>query len=136
MPASLQGDLGLPVTGRTGRRGGVETGRRAAVAIPALPTTSSDEVLRHAPDGLAVIDAEARFVDANPAAVLLCGLDPDAVAGAPSPFPPPDEPGTARTGELTVTWEPATGQRREFAYVLARVPGRPRWIASFRDVTE
>ena len=92
-------------------------------------------MVRHAPDGLAVIDAEARFVDANPAAVLLCGLDPDAVAGAPSPFPAPDDAASARAGELTVAWEPATGQRREFAYVLAPVPGRRRWIVSFRDVT-
>ena len=63
----------------------------AGVGLSTDPTTSNDEVVQHAPDGLAVIDAEARFVDANPAAVVLCGLDPDAVAGAPSPFPPPDD---------------------------------------------
>lgn len=100
------------------------------------PTTSDDEVVRHAPDGLAVIDAEARFVAANPAAQALCGLDPDAVAGAPSPFPPPgDATGGSRTAELTVAWEQGTGQRQEFAYVLAPVPGQRRWIVSFRDVT-
>ncbi|HET6394678.1 MAG TPA: ATP-binding protein [Blastococcus sp.] len=108
---------------------------RGAVATSTAPTTSDDEVVRYAPDGLAVIDAEARFVEANPAAVLLCGLDPDAVAGVASPFPAPDPAGVARAGEQTVTWEPATGQRREFAYVLAPVEGKPRWIASFRDVT-
>ena len=92
--------------------------------------------MRHAPDGLAVIDAEARFVDANPAAVLLCGLDPGAVRGGRSPFPAPDDAAAgARAGELTVAWEPVPGQRREFAYVLAPVPGQPRWIVSFRDVT-
>ena len=41
----------------------------------------------------------------------------------------------ARAGELTVAWEPTAGQRREFAYVLAQVPGRRRWVVSFRDVT-
>jgi signal transduction histidine kinase len=93
-------------------------------------------VVRHAPDGLAVIDAEARFVEANPAAVVLCGLDPADVRGARSPFPAPGEaPAAARAGELTVAWEPGPGHRREFAYVLAPIPGRPRWVVSFRDVT-
>ena len=114
----------------------MELGRRAAVATSTAPSTSDDEVVRHAPDGLAVIDAEARFVDANPVAVRLCGLDPDAVAGVPSPFSAPDDAAsTAGTGELTVVWEPVTGQRREFAYVLAAIPGRRRWVVSFRDVT-
>jgi signal transduction histidine kinase len=115
--------------GRVGSRGW------GTVATSTAPATPGDEVVRYAPDGLAVIDAEARFVQANPAAVLLCGLDPDAVAGAPSPFPAPDPAAVGRTGELTVTWEPVTGQRREFAYVLAPVAGEQRWIASFRDVT-
>ncbi|WP_369256894.1 sensor histidine kinase [Geodermatophilus amargosae] len=103
--------------------------------------TSAEQVVRQAPDGLAVIDGRARFVDANPAAVLLCGLDPDAVAGAPSPFPVPDDPlpddpaTAARSGELTVAWEPGPGQRREFAYVLAPMPPERRWVVSFRDVT-
>jgi signal transduction histidine kinase len=109
---------------------------RLAVGLANAPATSHDEVVQHAPDGLAVIDAEARFIDANPAAVHLCGLDPDAVVGAPSPFPAPDDAATGgREGELTVAWEPLLGQRREFAYVLAPVPGRRQWIVSFRDVT-
>ncbi|NEM07045.1 GAF domain-containing protein [Geodermatophilus normandii] len=113
------------------RRGG-----RATVGTTTGPVTSAEEVVRQAPDGLAVIDGQARFVDANPAAVLLCGLDPDDVAGAPSPFPVPDEPAAAgRSGELTVAWEPGPGHRREFAYVLAPIPGEGRWIVSFRDVT-
>ena len=32
-------------------------------------------------------------------------------------------------------WQPAPGDRREFAYVLNQVPGRPLWVVSFRDVT-
>ena len=112
----------------------METAARTGVGLSTPPITSKDEVVRHAPDGLAVIDAEARFVDANPAAVLLCDLAPDAVAGAPSPFPPPAD-AAARVGELTVAWEPGAGQRREFAYVLVPVPGQQRWVVSFRDVT-
>jgi PAS domain S-box-containing protein len=114
----------------------VQLGQWAAVGTSTAPATSSDEVVEHAPDGLAVIDAEGRFVEANPAAVVLCGLDPDHVAGSPSPFRDPDDAATAgRAGDLTVAWEPVAGQRREFAYVLAPVPGRRRWVVSFRDVT-
>ena len=79
--------------------------------------------MRHAPDGLAVIDADARFVDANPAAVLLCGLDPDAVAGAPSPFPAPDDAAGARAGELTVAWEPAPASGASSPTSSPRFPG-------------
>lgn len=94
------------------------------------------ELVEHAPEGLAVIDADARFVEANPAAVALCGLRPDGVTGAPSPFPPPgSDPTATRVGESTVTWQPAPGVRREFAYLLNQVPGRPLWVVSFRDVT-
>ena len=42
---------------------------------------------------------------------------------------------SARAGEQTVAWFAGPGQRREFAYVLAPVPGRRRWIVTFRDVT-
>lgn len=111
----------------------MERAAGAVIGTPARPP--AEEIVQHAPDGLAVIDAEARFVDANPAAAQLCGLDPEGVAGVPSPFPVPDDPAGSRGVELTVAWEPVTGQRREFAYVAAPVPGRPHWIVSFRDVT-
>ena len=45
------------------------------------------ELVEHAPEGLAVIDAEARFVEANPAAVVLCGLRPGAVTGSALALP-------------------------------------------------
>jgi PAS domain S-box-containing protein len=109
--------------------------RGAGVVLGPPIRTTAEEVVRHAPDGLAVIDAEARFVDANPAAAQLCGLDPAAVAGVQSPFPVPDDPTGSRAVELTVAWEPGDGQRREFAYAVAPVPGQQRWIVSFRDVT-
>ncbi|MFW3169706.1 ATP-binding protein [Geodermatophilus sp. CPCC 206100] len=113
----------------------MELGVRAGVGTPHAPATSSDEVLEHAAEGLAVIDAQARFLEANPAAVQLCALPPGAVVGSRSPFPAPEDEESTRTGEQTVAWEPAPGQRREFAYVLAPVPGRQRWVVSFRDVT-
>lgn len=106
-----------------------------AVGTPADRPTSADEVVEHAPDGLAVIDDESRFVDANPAAVRLCGLRPGDVPGARSPFPAPGDTPPGRPGEQTVEWEPAPGLRREFAYVLTEVPGQRRWVVSFRDVT-
>ena len=110
--------------------GGVPAGVQVAVA------PSADEVVANAPDGLAVIDAEGRFVEANPVAVGLCGLTSGAVAGVRSPFPPPDdEPPARRAGELTVEWTPAPGVRREFSYLLQQIPGQRRWVVSFRDVT-
>jgi signal transduction histidine kinase len=130
MPATT-----MQATEPRGEEGLVETAGGTAAGTAFAPATPAEDVVRHAPDGLAVIDADARFVDANSAAVALCGLDPDAVAGAPSPFPAPEDAGEGKAGELTVAWEPVTGQRREFAYVLAPVPGQQRWIVSFRDVT-
>ncbi|WP_240619318.1 histidine kinase [Blastococcus sp. TF02-8] len=92
-----------------------------------------DDVFQHAPEGLAVIDAAARFVEANPAARALCGLPAGPVAGSASPFPPPASPGTSV--EASVEWTGAPDGRREFAYLLNRVPGREQWVVSFRDVT-
>jgi len=114
----------------------MDTSASLAFGTRTARAVAAEDVVRHAPDGLAVIDADARFVDANDAAVLLCDLDRERVAGAPSPFAAPqDAAGTGRSGELTVAWEPVTGQRREFAYVLSAVPGRQLWVVSFRDVT-
>ena len=113
----------------------LERERSVAIDVPGATHWAAD-LVEHAPDGLATVDAEGRFVDANPAAVLLCGLDPAAVPGTRSPFPPPGEPDDGgRPGELTVEWAPVPGVRREFAYQLQEVPGRRRWVVSFRDVT-
>ena len=72
--------------------------RRAGVAPSTAPSTSADEVVRHAPDGIAVIDAEARFVDANPAAVRPVRAGPASGGGHPVAVParrrtPPGAPG-------------------------------------------
>ncbi|WP_233491355.1 histidine kinase [Blastococcus sp. TBT05-19] len=96
------------------------------------------DVFRHAPEGLAVIDADARFLEANPAARALCGLPDGAVTGLPSPFPAPDPaapPGAGSAAEATVEWRTGPGGRREFAYLVDRVPDREQWVVSFRDVT-
>ena len=97
------------------------------------PATAAADVVAHAPEGLAVLDGQGRFVQANPAAARLCGLTPGAVEGAPSPFPPPEA--DRRAGELTVEWEPSPGVRREFSYLRQEIPGRCRWVVTFRDVT-
>ena len=108
---------------------------RGATHPSPAPARVPAELVEHAPEGLAVIDAEARFVEANPAAVVLCGLRPGAVTGARSPFPAPGAETSARSGESTVEWQPAPGDRREFAYLLNRMPGQQLWVVSFRDVT-
>jgi GAF domain-containing protein len=108
------------------------------VAAAASPTEGlvAAEWVQHAPEGLAVIDADARFVEANPAAVALCGIRPGEVSGTRSPFPAPGgDPASTRGGESNVEWQPAPGIRREFAYVLDQMPGRDLWVVSFRDVT-
>ena len=112
----------------------MEPAGRVPGRVPVAEAPSAGEVVAHAPDGLAVIDAGGRFVEANPVALRLCGLAPDAVAGVVSPFSPPGDEPPRRTGEL-VEWEPAPGVRREFSYLLQQVPGQDRWVVSFRDVT-
>ena len=90
----------------------------------------ADQVAARSSVGLAVVDTDGRFRAANPAAVTLCGLDGAPVAGLRSPFRP--GPGGA---ELVTVWEPAPGERREFAYVADAVPGGDEWVVCFRDVT-
>lgn len=103
-----------------------------------MPTPAPDldpETLRHAPDGIAVVDGAGRFVRANPAAIALCGEA--YAAGAPSPFPPlrdgTDE-AAEPSAERLVAWETPQG-RRELAYRAARLPGGEQ-VVVFRDVAE
>ncbi|MGK5114411.1 MULTISPECIES: GAF domain-containing protein [unclassified Geodermatophilus] len=112
----------------------MDGGEGPVVGAPPATRTWRDDAVEHAPDGLAVIDAEGFFVEANASAVELCGLRAVPVAGTRSPFPPPEE-ADDQAGELTVEWVPAPGTRREFSYLLNRIPGQPRWVVSFRDVT-
>ena len=99
---------------------------------PEAPADSwTEQVVARSSAGLAVVDADGRFRAANPAAVALCGLDGAPVAGVPSPF----RPGAGGGTELVTVWEPAPGERREFAYVADPVPGGAEWVVCFRDVT-
>ena len=131
------------MAGHTARRQATRTGGHGGGArsegCPSLPSpagTLSAELVAHAPEGLAVIDADARFVDANPAAVLLCGLDPDDVAGCALAVPRAGRRGEARAGELTVDWDAGTGRAaRVRLRARTRCPASAAWVVSFRDVT-
>ncbi|MGW6034912.1 histidine kinase [Gordonia terrae] len=101
------------------------------------------EALRHSPDGLAVIDDAALFVQLNPAGVELCGRDNDDLIGMPSPFNHPitNAQSAAHTfyddpAERVCTWAPIAGDRRQFAYRVCALPQHPgRSVVAFRDVT-
>ncbi|WP_104525233.1 sensor histidine kinase [Blastococcus atacamensis] len=110
--------------------------RSSAQPAPGSDASAAD-VFQHVQEGLAVIDAAARFVEANPAARALCGLPAGDVAGVPSPFPAPGSaPSPGSTAEATVEWLAGRpGGRREFSYLVSQVPGREQWVVSFRDVT-
>ncbi|MBF8191962.1 GAF domain-containing protein [Nonomuraea sp. K274] len=102
---------------------------------PAEDRVEAGTLLERTPDGLALIDTHGRFVQANQAALSLCGLDPHGVQGAASPFPP-YRPDDVPEDEAVVVWEPVPGRRREFAYRMRGLPGRDECLVTFRDVTE
>ncbi|MBF8184454.1 GAF domain-containing protein [Nonomuraea sp. K274] len=104
----------------------------------AVQVLDARTLLEQTPDGVAVIDQDGRFLQANPAALSLCGLDAADVAGAASPFPPchaGDVHQDAETEAVTV-WEAASGLRREFAFRTRRLTDRGERLVAFRDVTE
>lgn len=93
-------------------------------------------------DGLAVLDAEGRFVTANPAAAHVLGVGTDELAGQPAPFDVADPVGTAGTTgtsrpeeRLRGRWVAPDGQRLDLEYRVAPVAdgGYAVW---FTDVTE
>ncbi|MCO7219720.1 ATP-binding protein [Klenkia sp. PcliD-1-E] len=101
------------------------------------------DVVRRAPDGLAVLDADGRWLRLNPAAEELCGVPAEHLVGSASPF----RTTAGATGaqglldddgaELVCTWSgggpPAV---REFAYrthLLDAATGEQ--VVSFRDCT-
>jgi signal transduction histidine kinase len=97
-----------------------------------------------APDGLAAVDTEGRFVWLNPAGVRLCGRSEANLIGAPAPFGLPDAEGADGSAgpfddgpvEHVTAWSPAEGIRREFAYRAHLSSASPCLIVvSFRDVT-
>ncbi|MFC7572321.1 PAS domain-containing protein [Klenkia terrae] len=97
---------------------------RAAPAPPAPHDWA--EVARRAPDGLAVVDADGRWLQLNPTAEELCDVPAAALVGTASPFRPTPAVSPQGQGhglldddgaELVCSW---TGGRttgvREFAY--------------------
>ncbi|WP_205857739.1 ATP-binding protein [Phytoactinopolyspora endophytica] len=97
-----------------------------------------------APDGLAVVDAEGRFVQVNRAATVLCGRTEAELVGSPAPFQlfsdiVISDLGLLEdgSGEHVSTWQPPREAPREFAYRALPVSGRPDLtVVAFRDVTD
>jgi PAS domain S-box-containing protein len=118
-----------------------DRGRDTAVA----PLWSA--LAEYAPDGLAVVDAEGRFVHVNAAAAALCGRDAGDLIGVQAPFElamafSADAVGLLEDGptEQVCTWDRGPGGSREFAYRARAVPaaeqGDGHSVVSFRDVTD
>jgi signal transduction histidine kinase len=124
-------------------------GRGSGTTAPVdAPLVDWSELSEHAPDGLAVVDADGLFLQLNAAAIALCDRDPLDLIGMPAPFelarPAPsgaaglleDEP-----AEQVSIWAPVAGVRREFAYRARPLPGPPlpghgcATVVAFRDVT-
>jgi PAS domain S-box-containing protein len=111
-------------------------GSGSVVAPVGAPLVDWSELSEHAPDGLAVVDADGYFVRLNAAAAQLCGRDPADLVGMPAPFALArvtieDEP-----AEQVSIWAPVDGVRREFAYRARPLPGPGRGtVVAFRDVT-
>jgi signal transduction histidine kinase len=116
-------------------------------AAPA-PTAPHDwaEVAQRAPDGLAVVDADGRWLQLNPTAEELCDVPAAALVGTASPFRPTPAVSPQGQGhglldddgaELVCSW---TGGRttgvREFAYRTHLLDaGTGERVVSFRDCT-
>lgn len=124
--------------------------------MPASPTSSVlsgeqsagwAEVAADAPQGLALIAGDGRFVRLNRAAVALCGQGEADMIGRSAPFTlpedrtadpdPPFDAAALEPAERVTVWAPAPGARREFAYRARRLAADPTLTAvSFRDVTD
>jgi PAS domain S-box-containing protein len=101
------------------------------------------ELAEHAPDGLAVIDADGLFLQLNAAGIALCGRTVEDLIGMPAPFElaqgfSADALGLLEDGatEQVSTWAPVAGVRREFAYRTRPLPGGTALtVVAFRDVS-
>ncbi|WP_190813960.1 sensor histidine kinase [Saccharopolyspora pogona] len=120
------------------------TGPRDGEETRPVASASWADLAASAPDGLALVDGDARFMQVNPAGIRLCGVPEDSLIGSPAPFPlaqavTPEPAGLFGDGpgEQVTTWTPPSGLRREFAYRIQRLAGEPaRTVVGFRDVTE
>lgn len=104
---------------------------------PPLGGLDPSAVVEEAPEGLAVIDGEARFAMANRTAAQLCCVERAELLGSRSPFrndadAPIDIPGT---GERLTVWDAGPGCRREFAYRIRPLTETGEAVVVFRDVT-
>lgn len=109
------------------------------------PPVGWEDIAFVAPYGLAVVDAEGRFVRLNPAGVALCGgRDEAELLGAEAPFALGSGTVASQVGlledqsdEQVAHWTPVSGARREFAYRVGRLRADPPLtVVSFRDVTD
>jgi len=115
--------------------------RGTAPGEPA-PAHAWDDVARVAPDGLAVVDAEGRWVQLNATAEELCGAPAAELVGARSPFRTTATGDTRGRGlldddgaELVCSWS-VGGVVREFAYRTHQLDaGTGERVVSFRDCT-
>ncbi|WP_222851073.1 sensor histidine kinase [Phytoactinopolyspora mesophila] len=97
-----------------------------------------------APDGLAVIDADGRFVQLNRAGAALFGRAEAELIGAPAPFQLCEEVAISDLGllddgsrEQVSSWQSPGEAPREFAYRALPVPERTDLtVVTFRDVTD
>lgn len=95
-----------------------------------------------APEGLAVLDEQGRFLHINRAGLELCGSTEAELIGTPAPFTVAARREAEPLGlleddstEHITTWSPAPGIHREFAYHLQRLQVDPSLTAvAFRDV--
>nr|PZN40085.1 MAG: histidine kinase [Actinomycetota bacterium] len=118
--------------------------RGGAAASSASPAVSWARLALDAPDGLAVVTADGRFVQLNQAGVRLCGRPAEELIGAEAPFPLAQDDEAEPLGlfddgsaEHVTTWSPEPGVRREFAYRVQRLSTDPSLAAvTFRDVTD
>lgn len=118
--------------------------RGGEAAVTASPAVSWARLALDAPDGLAVVSADGRFVQLNPAGVRLCGRPEQELIGAEAPFALAQDDEAEPLGlfddgstEHVTTWCPEPGVRREFAYRAQRLPTDPSLtVVSFRDVTD
>ncbi|MEV7389131.1 histidine kinase [Streptomyces sp. NPDC091215] len=98
-------------------------------------------LVEHAPDGLAVLDEDGRFVQVNEAGAALCVSPAEDLVGMRAPFELLHGFSAGRLGllddgpdEQVCTWRAPMGDRREFAYRTRPVPGH-RTVVAFRDVS-
>jgi signal transduction histidine kinase len=114
-----------------------------STGLPAHPDTGSDpglldlaamlQLIQQSPEGIAVIDAEHRYLQVNPAGCELLGRPESALLGGASPWRSPVTTEDSGPGDQLVSLG-----RREFAFSVTEVQVRARQlrVVQFRDVTD